>query len=79
MADINITFSALSPPIAEQIAAQGFCFDAEAVRIAQMKADAVAVCAIHGLIPKSASRRARNRVFGDIIKAIRARETPDAG
>ncbi len=79
MAEINITFSALSPKLAEQIAAQGFDFDAEAVRAAQVKADAVGVCTIHGLIPESASKRARNRIFGDIVKAIRPREISHAG
>lgn len=79
MAEINITFSALSPKLADQITAQGLDFDAEKLRIVQMKADAISVCTIHSLIPPSVSTRAWNKLFGEVVKAIRLRETSHGG
>lgn len=79
MAEINITFSALSPKLADQITAQGLDFDPEKLRIVQMKADAVSICTIHSLIPPSASTRAWKRLVAEVGKAIRPRETSHGG
>lgn len=78
MSDLSVSFGALVKPLAEQLAEVGLEVSdpAELARI-QIIADAVSVVAVHGLMPRSQSDRARQKLASRLAKIVAP--SPDKG
>jgi hypothetical protein len=70
---LSLIFGALTLPIQRQLTAQGFKANASLCVTWQKNADAITRLAVHGLLPESAIKKARQKLVNEIAGQMRKR------
>lgn len=72
MTEVRISFGCMSDPIQEQLKAQGYTLSKAEAALMQDLTHALNMVQIHGLVPDSVCRTARQRLMKQITQHIKS-------